>query len=126
MLKRRASKRFVLAETGEPIAWDTTMDNAPAGAGTPTTTSPQGGYRRDSMVDGAPPQPPTLMVSQAATVTSELQAQQTSSPENSVQSPDVAYEGSTANPDSTIVVDGSRLAVVGTHTTSLIDGGSLK
>lgn len=124
MLKRRASKRFVLAETGEPIAWDTTMDNAPAGAGTPTTTSPQGGYRRDSMVDGAPPQPPTLMVSQAATVTSELQAQQTSSPANSVQSPDVANEGTI--PNSTIVVDGSRLAVIGTHTPSLTDGGSLK
>lgn len=27
MLKRRASKRFVLAESGEPVAWDTTTDN---------------------------------------------------------------------------------------------------
>lgn len=27
MLKRRASKRFVLAETGEESAWNTTTDN---------------------------------------------------------------------------------------------------
>lgn len=27
MLKRRASKRFVLAESGEPSTWDTTTDN---------------------------------------------------------------------------------------------------
>lgn len=27
MLKRRPSKRFVLAETGEGTAWDTTTDN---------------------------------------------------------------------------------------------------
>lgn len=27
MLKRRASKRFVLAETGEETSWDTTADN---------------------------------------------------------------------------------------------------
>jgi hypothetical protein len=30
MLKRRASKRFVLAETGEESAWNTTTDNDPA------------------------------------------------------------------------------------------------
>lgn len=29
MLKRRASKRFVLAETGEESAWNTTTDNDP-------------------------------------------------------------------------------------------------
>lgn len=29
MLKRRPSKRFVLAETGEETAWDTTTDNDP-------------------------------------------------------------------------------------------------
>lgn len=30
MLKRRPSKRFVLAETGEESAWNTTIDNDPA------------------------------------------------------------------------------------------------
>jgi hypothetical protein len=30
MLKRRASKRFVLAETGEESAWNTTTDNDPS------------------------------------------------------------------------------------------------
>lgn len=30
MLKRRPSKRFVLAETGEESAWNTTTDNDPA------------------------------------------------------------------------------------------------
>lgn len=30
MLKRRPSKRFVLAETGEETAWDTINDNDPA------------------------------------------------------------------------------------------------
>jgi len=29
MLKRRPSKRFVLAETGEETAWDTVNDNDP-------------------------------------------------------------------------------------------------
>lgn len=29
MLKRRPSKRFVLAETGEESAWNTTTDNDP-------------------------------------------------------------------------------------------------
>ena len=29
MLKRRPSKRFVLAETGEESAWNTTIDNDP-------------------------------------------------------------------------------------------------
>jgi hypothetical protein len=29
MLKRRPSKRFVLAETGEETAWDTVHDNDP-------------------------------------------------------------------------------------------------
>lgn len=27
MLKRRLSKRFVLAESGEEVTWDTTVDN---------------------------------------------------------------------------------------------------
>lgn len=31
MLKRRPSKRFVLAETGEESTWDTTMDNDNSG-----------------------------------------------------------------------------------------------
>lgn len=31
MLKRRPSKRFVLAETGEESTWDTTMDNDTGG-----------------------------------------------------------------------------------------------
>ena len=31
MLKRRASKRFVLAETGEETAWNTTTDNDACG-----------------------------------------------------------------------------------------------
>lgn len=31
MLKRRASKRFVLAETGEETAWNTTTDNDASG-----------------------------------------------------------------------------------------------
>jgi hypothetical protein len=31
MLKRRASKRFVLAETGEETAWNTTTDNDATG-----------------------------------------------------------------------------------------------
>lgn len=35
MLKRRASKRFVLAETGEESAWNTTTDNDPAQATPP-------------------------------------------------------------------------------------------
>jgi hypothetical protein len=43
MLKRRPSKRFVLAETGEETAWDTTTDNDPPqiqiDAGTTNDTS---------------------------------------------------------------------------------------
>lgn len=35
MLKRRASKRFVLAETGEESAWNTTTDNDPGQASPP-------------------------------------------------------------------------------------------
>lgn len=42
MLKRRPSKRFVLAETGEESAWNTTTDNDP-------TTQP---------APPPPPQPP--------------------------------------------------------------------
>lgn len=33
MLKRRPSKRFVLAETGEESSWDTTTDNDSTGVG---------------------------------------------------------------------------------------------
>lgn len=35
MLKRRPSKRFVLAETGEESAWNTTTDNDPSAAPAP-------------------------------------------------------------------------------------------
>ena len=46
MLKRRPSKRFVLAETGEESAWNTTTDNDP--------TAP--------VVPGQPPAPPQIEV----------------------------------------------------------------
>lgn len=39
MLKRRPSKRFVLAETGEEGSWDTTMDNDVGGSGKAVTSS---------------------------------------------------------------------------------------
>lgn len=35
MLKRRPSKRFVLAETGEESAWNTTTDNDPTAPAVP-------------------------------------------------------------------------------------------
>lgn len=38
MLKRRPSKRFVLAETGEETAWDTTMDNESSGKSSSMTS----------------------------------------------------------------------------------------
>lgn len=38
MLKRRPSKRFVLAETGEESAWNTTTDNDPTAPITSTST----------------------------------------------------------------------------------------
>lgn len=97
MLKRRASKRFVLAETGEPVAWDTTADNDRA----------QGGYRRDS--DAMPAGPSLVFTTSSESLGSEVST-----------SPDVANN---ANLNSAIV-DGSRLAV-GTSTT-LNTGGSLK
>lgn len=40
MLKRRPSKRFVLAETGEESSWDTTMDNDATGKIPVITTPP--------------------------------------------------------------------------------------
>lgn len=43
MLKRRPSKRFVLAETGEESAWNTTTDNDPTAPAVPSPapTPPQ-------------------------------------------------------------------------------------
>lgn len=40
MLKRRPSKRFVLAESGEEGTWDTTMDNENSGKQQASMTSP--------------------------------------------------------------------------------------
>jgi hypothetical protein len=41
MLKRRPSKRFVLAETGEETAWNTTTDNDMTTSGSNTPQIPQ-------------------------------------------------------------------------------------
>lgn len=40
MLKRRPSKRFVLAETGEEPSWDITMDNGEGGGSKVTSPVP--------------------------------------------------------------------------------------
>ena len=40
MLKRRVSKRFVLAESGEQTSWDSTVDSIPANIDTDTISSP--------------------------------------------------------------------------------------
>lgn len=124
MLKRRASKRFVLAETGEINAWDTTMDNDRA----PVTTQ-AAGYRRDSIVDGVPP-PPALVVSSALPVTPMLSVQATeeegASDEGkatSVTDPDAVVNQNQAT--ATPIADGNRLAVA-QGVPSLIHGGSLK
>lgn len=120
MLKRRASKRFVLAETGEPVAWDTTMDNEAA----PAAGQQGAGFRRDSIVDGVPP-PPTLLLT-SPTMTTALSS---SVPSSDTQSSSTSAPADVANNSGSQItpsgVDGSRLAVSGTGT-SLIHGGSLK
>lgn len=128
MLKRRASKRFVLAETGEPNAWDTTMDNdrAPVSASSESSSTP--GYRRDSsIVDGVPPTttpptPPIVLLS-----SSSVSCTPTDSQGSSISASDVAnhHQHHLHQLSSTNVVDGSRLAVSGTSSCQ-VHGASLK
>lgn len=41
MLKRRLSKRFVLAESGEEVTWDATVDNDSTKVESPTVVEPK-------------------------------------------------------------------------------------
>lgn len=123
MLKRRASKRFVLAETGEPVAWDTTADNDRAQCTTPGgSSSGGGGYRRDSQVSPMSgvdvlPGPSLVFTMSTSSVASSCSSSSEGDATAATTSPDVANN---ANLNSAIV-DGSRLAV-----TTLNPGGSLK
>lgn len=60
MLKRRPSKRFVLAETGEESAWNTTTDNDPAQAPQPPPPQieiglPPNGDHVEEIIESPPP-----------------------------------------------------------------------
>lgn len=68
MLKRRPSKRFVLAETGEETAWNTTTDNdltTASGSTTPQIQIDMG------FVEATPP--PTMVIEESPPVTEKLE-----------------------------------------------------
>lgn len=61
MLKRRASKRFVLAESGEQSSWDSTVDDTSGESVTcpisiihPSTSSETGDSHEDNVGDAPP------------------------------------------------------------------------
>lgn len=114
MLKRRASKRFVLAETGEVNAWDTTMDNDRATPG-----------RRESLVDGVPPQP-SVMVTPSTTMTTSSSSSSSNDSQGTITGasslPDVANNPAMVNSG---IVDGTRLSV-DTQVHVGVGGASLK
>lgn len=118
MLKRRASKRFVLAETGEQVAWDTTADNDRA----TTCTTPGGStFRRDSepAVELLPSLTVSLVSPSLPSTTSTTDTQNSSAS----TSPDVAINSVSLN---STIVDGSRLTTPGTAGTVLDSSGNLK
>lgn len=113
MLKRRASKRFVLAETGEQVAWDTTTDNDRAPC--PTTPGACGGpgYRRDSTVEiiVAPPSEGSALVSPTLQTSTSMEETQ------------IFFDATTTTPTEAATEVTNNIGV--THPSTSVDGSRL-